>query len=137
LELSSGNDSLFPESDAAVIASGGLVLECYEDHPESPHGAYWTHSISGFRSAAAVYLSSVLEPTHSIPERYYLTPKACQGILRRARRRGKSLPPVLETALRLRAFGTLAPQEPEVLPIAPPKVVQPSEPRWETIDMFS
>ena len=34
-----------------------------------------------------------------VPEKYYLTPKACQGILRRASVRGKKLPAVLEKAL--------------------------------------
>jgi DNA (cytosine-5)-methyltransferase 1 len=34
-----------------------------------------------------------------IPRRYYLSPKACAGILRRAEKRGKSLPPQLRAAL--------------------------------------
>lgn len=100
----SGGDSLFPESEGEVVASGGLVLELLPGQPESPRGGYWTPSTSGFRSAGAVYLSSVLEPASSIPGRYYLTRKACAGILRRARRRGKALPHVLEMALRLRAY---------------------------------
>jgi DNA (cytosine-5)-methyltransferase 1 len=33
-------------------------------------------------------------------QRYSLSPKACQGILRRASKRGKPLPPMLEAALR-------------------------------------
>ena len=36
-------------------------------------------------------------------QRYFLSPKACDGILRRAERRGKSLPPELEAALRWQA----------------------------------
>jgi hypothetical protein len=103
--LSDGG-SLFPESDAEVIASNGLVLELSPDQPESPHGGYWMPNSWGFHSAAAVYLSSVLVPPSSIPERYYLTAKACAGILRRARRRGKALPHVLEMALRQRAYGS-------------------------------
>ena len=35
-----------------------------------------------------------------VPAKYYLSPKACAGILRRAERRGKTLPPHLEAALR-------------------------------------
>ena len=38
--------------------------------------------------------------------RFYLSPKACAGILRRAERRGKPLPEVLETALRAQAAST-------------------------------
>ena len=34
-----------------------------------------------------------------VPEKYYLSPKACAGILRRAERRGKELPPMLKEAL--------------------------------------
>jgi hypothetical protein len=40
---------------------------------------------------------SILEA--DVPEKYYLSPKACQGILRRAERRGKKLPELLEVAL--------------------------------------
>ena len=50
-------------------------------------------------SAAAVCsLSDILE-TGDVPRRYYLTAKACQGILRRAEKRGKVLPTVLRQAL--------------------------------------
>lgn len=37
------------------------------------------------------------------PRKYFLSRKACQGILRRARERGKTLPPQLEQALRRQA----------------------------------
>lgn len=37
--------------------------------------------------------------TGSIPLRYYLTEKACRGILRRAENRGKTLPDILRKAL--------------------------------------
>ena len=54
------------------------------------------------RSAENVYsLWQILEDQpHS---KYYLTRKACQGILRRARERGKELPPQLEDALAIQA----------------------------------
>lgn len=42
-------------------------------------------------------LSQILEDT--VPQKYYLSAKACQGILRRAERRGKELPPMLKAAL--------------------------------------
>jgi hypothetical protein len=44
-------------------------------------------------------LSDVLEPTGSVPPRYSLSKKACQGILRRAEKRGKALPQALHEAL--------------------------------------
>ena len=37
--------------------------------------------------------------THQVLPKYYLSPKACEGILRRAKRRDKTLPPVLQEAL--------------------------------------
>lgn len=43
-------------------------------------------------------LSQILQA--NVPEKYYLSPKACQGILRRAEKRGKPLPGMLEEALR-------------------------------------
>ena len=64
----------------------------------SPTG-FLTLSISECRSAAAVCsLSDILE-TGDLPRRYYLSAKACAGILRRAEKRGKALPPPLMRAL--------------------------------------
>ena len=40
-----------------------------------------------------------------VPEKYYLSPKACLGILRRASARGKELPEVLRKALERQAGG--------------------------------
>ena len=42
-------------------------------------------------------LSQILQET--APEKYYLSPRACQGILTRAAKRGKQLPKELEMAL--------------------------------------
>jgi hypothetical protein len=42
-------------------------------------------------------LSQILEA--NAPEKYYLSKKACEGILRRAERRGKELPTMLKEAL--------------------------------------
>ena len=42
-------------------------------------------------------LSQILEA--NAPEKYCLSAKACQGILRRAEKRGKELPPMLKEAL--------------------------------------
>ena len=51
-----------------------------------------TLSSSEFHSAADVCsLSDILE-TGDVPQRFYLSAKACQGILRRAEKRGKKLP---------------------------------------------
>lgn len=42
-------------------------------------------------------LSLILED--NVPLKYYLSAKACEGILRRAERRGKQLPEMLKVAL--------------------------------------
>jgi hypothetical protein len=49
--------------------------------------------------AAACSLSSVLEPPDVIPSRFFLSARACLGILRRAAKRGKELPAALFRAL--------------------------------------
>jgi precorrin-3B methylase len=60
----------------------------------------WTASDELCHSDAVVCsLSDILEPPRSIPERFYLTAKACAGILRRAEKRGKALPENLRRAL--------------------------------------
>jgi hypothetical protein len=51
-------------------------------------------------------LSDILE-TGDVPRQYYLSAKACRGILRRAGKRGKELPPQLARALQ--AVAGLAP----------------------------
>lgn len=61
-------------------------------------GDSWTVNISEWPSAESVsLLSSTLEV--NAPEKYYLSARACQGILTRASRRGKKLPDLLQTAL--------------------------------------
>src|SRR5574344_1845021 len=46
-------------------------------------------------------LSQILEV--NVPKKYYLSQKACQGILRRAAARGKVLPEILKVALEKQA----------------------------------
>ena len=59
----------------------------------------WTAMSGPSRSDDGVCsLSDILETT-AVPLRYYLSAKACRGILRRADRRGKELPPMLFRAL--------------------------------------
>ena len=73
----------------------------------------WTLSTSEFPSedgACSSSLADVLEqPTVPGLSRYFLSPKAAQGILRRAGRRGRSLPEPLETALQAVASSTRLP----------------------------
>ena len=59
----------------------------------------WTLNGSEWPSDVAVCsLSDTLE-TGVVPQRFFLSAKACQGILRRAEKRGKKLPATLKEAL--------------------------------------
>ena len=46
-------------------------------------------------------LSQILEDT--VPVKYYLSPTACEGIIRRSEKRGKVLPAILKQALMMQA----------------------------------
>jgi hypothetical protein len=48
--------------------------------------------------------------TGDVPRRFYLTAKACAGILRRAEKRGKELPTQLHQALQAVAEALIAPE---------------------------
>lgn len=91
------------QPDAAVPGPtrGGADGARPEQSPETDGlwlGDSWTVNISEWPSAESVsLLSSTLEA--NAPEKYYLSARACQGILTRASRRGKKLPDLLQTAL--------------------------------------
>ena len=57
-------------------------------------------STSTWRNGASVCSLWAILERGSLPQRYYLTAKACLGILRRAHRRGKELPELLARALK-------------------------------------
>ena len=60
----------------------------------------WTASLApSLKEEGVCSLSDVLEPTGNCPQKYFLSPRACSGILRRAESRGKDLPPMLKEAL--------------------------------------
>ena len=76
----------------------GQTPEWYEAEALISLGACTTPNISAQHSGAgACFLSAILQ--ENVPEKYSLSPKACAGILRRAERRGKDLPPLLKAAL--------------------------------------
>ena len=80
-------------------------------------GGSWTLNTGvSPREGRACSLSQILED--SPPRKYYLSRKACLGILRRARERGKPLPPQLEAALKVQAGLTV-----QLTPIAAPPSV--------------
>lgn len=62
------------------------------------HGEYWMRSFSAWpKDASVCSLLEVLEPC--VARKYFLSAKACRGIISRADRRGKPLPKRLRNAL--------------------------------------
>ena len=104
-------------SPASCRLTEGEPLEPFSDSwgnsgMGSP-GAFVTLNISEFPSAAvASSLSDILE-TGVLPQRYFLSAKACKGILRRAEKRGKALPTTLRLALERVAEDSTDPATPE------------------------
>ena len=65
-------------------------------------GEYWTLNFGvSPREEIASSLSQILEDT--VPVKYYLSPTACGGIIRRSEKRGKVLPAILKQALLMQA----------------------------------
>jgi hypothetical protein len=61
---------------------------------------FLTLNSSEWPSDADVCLLLDTLETGDVPQRFFLSAKACQGILRRAQKRGKTLPPMLHKALK-------------------------------------
>ena len=81
---------------------GNLLGESYWELISPWLGGAWMLNIGvSPNDARESSLSQILED--SPHQRYYLSKNACLGILRRAKIRGKELPPQLETALRIQA----------------------------------
>ena len=81
--------------------AGNMLGPCWEYDPAwlGQHGPLNTSECP--KGAVGSSLSQIL--LASVPSKYYLSRTACLGILRRAKERGKPLPPELELALKLQA----------------------------------
>ena len=74
--------------------------ECWSNSGMASHGESWMLNTSEYPSdGVASSLSDILEDGE-LPQRYWLSGRACRGILRRVEKRGKTLPPPLEHALK-------------------------------------
>ena len=92
----------------SLTTDGGMreLSQATKAHTAS-HGECLTLSISEWtaldgrspRDEGVCSLSDILE-TGDVPQRYFLSPTACRGILRRAEKRGKELPQLLAHALK-------------------------------------
>ena len=90
---------LAPSSGAWANAGMGSPTECLT-LSSVEHAAFPEQCPS---EGAVCSLSDILE-IGDLPQRFFLTPKACAGILRRAEKRGKELPPQLARALQAVAY---------------------------------
>jgi hypothetical protein len=90
-----------PHSYRQKNAEGDGQTRVWLMDPGEPQlGVSSTLNISDSPNDAVVCsLSHVLIPAEQIPSKYFLSRKACAGILRRAAKRGKELPPRLKAAL--------------------------------------
>ena len=89
-------------SPACYPATGGGILPPsfagWSNSGMASPGGYLTLSISESpNDAVESSLSDILET--DAPQKYFLSPKACQGVLKRAERRGRPLPEPLAQAL--------------------------------------
>jgi hypothetical protein len=81
---------------------GGQTQVLFLDPKDRRLGESLTHNFGECPNVVAESsLSQILEA--NVPEKYYLSQMACLGILRRAEKRGKKLPEVLEAALKQQA----------------------------------
>ena len=99
-----GQLSLRMLSDSSVptkaLRSVGASTRWQKSGRWQSNGECWTRNGSEYPNgdaACSSSLSSILEP--QVEARYFLSPKACAGILRRSERRGKRLPEPLAAAL--------------------------------------
>lgn len=94
----------------------GQALVVCLDPKEQSRGVSLMPNISEFPNAAVVCsLSRVLE-TGPIPSRFFLSSTACAGILHRAEKRGRTLPPQLQQALERVARTTTGHREDSTFP---------------------
>lgn len=84
----------------------GQVATFLQTHPGFVRGV-----ISSEKPMDCVSLSEILQSEASA--KYFLSPTACRGILRRAAKRGKELPTMLHSALERAAEVSSEPEKPE------------------------
>lgn len=90
-----------------LVRGNGQTPEWCEAEKLTSLGACTMPNISEQHSGAGVcFLSWILEG--NVPGKYFLSPKACGDILKRAALRGRELPPMLEAVLEGQAAGAEA-----------------------------
>lgn len=100
LNLTSGAQTERSSETVSVL----LGVSSMRDTLESPSEMEirLMYSFAGPRSVAEESTLSQILEAH-VPEKYFLSAQACRGILNRAQRRGKELPPMLKEALEMQS----------------------------------
>ena len=100
LNLTSGAQTERSSETAGVLPGVSSMRDTLESPSETEiQGMY---SFAGLRSVAEESTLSQILEAH-VPEKYSLSAQACRGILNRAQRRGKELPPMLKEALEMQS----------------------------------
>jgi len=118
-----GMNTDLPPPDGATLA-----LPNASPADGASRGVYLTLNISEWPKDAAVCSLSDIVETGELPQRYYLSPKACAGILRRAEKRHRQLPHLLQAALERAALTIIKPK---------PDILYPTDSEEETASVRS
>lgn len=105
-EPSSKNSAALPTTRFQFLDlrgdAGSPLVPLWETDIQSL-GVRWTRNIGEYPNAVeGSGLSQILE--EDVPLKYYLSEKACLGILRRSEKRGQPLDPRLKAALQMQAM---------------------------------
>ena len=102
-------DVRHPMEDGTLVPSQGR----WQNSGIHSDGVCLTHNTSESpKDDVESFLLDVLQDSQNTSDKYCLSQKAAEGILRRAKRRGKTLPETLETALRSLISSELVSTEP-------------------------
>ena len=88
-----------PKFQCLLLADGRMPAWCEAMVLKSLGGCLTPNISESPSGGGESFLSAILE--EKVPEKYCLSKKACEGILRRAAKRGKQLPPMLQEALEM------------------------------------
>ena len=82
-----------------MVSHGEFWTRNFAEYPCTPiPGSLSDSSAPSLSGAGVSFLSDALQT--DVPQRYCLSPRACQGIINRAEKRGTSLPEPLGEVLR-------------------------------------
>lgn len=87
-------------SPPSFTQDGGAVKVWTFDKKSMPRSLAGRINVEEWPNDASVKnLTDILQPMSEVDSRFILSPKACAGMLRRAVKRGKTLPPKLKEAM--------------------------------------